>query len=70
MRVALYCTCGASSVGTIRPDAKAEAFIERIWKKTHSGPGHQPCDAKTATRARRKEESRLEMMALLDTDDD
>ena len=70
MRVALYCTCGATACGTIKPDAKARAFIERIWKQTHSGEGHAPCDARTAAAARRKEESRLAYNAVLDTDDD
>lgn len=70
MRIALYCTCGASSVGTISPDAKAKSFIEKIWNASHSGKGHAPCDAKTAARARRKEEERIAYNAALDTDDD
>ena len=48
MKVKLYCTCGASATGTISPDAKAQAFIDKIWKQTHRGEGHKPCDAKTA----------------------
>jgi hypothetical protein len=51
--VRLYCTCGASGVGTISPPAKAEKF-RRLWSTLHSGPVHTPCDQKTAARARRK----------------
>jgi hypothetical protein len=59
MKLSLYCTCGASGTGTIKPDAKAEKF-KTMWLETHSGPGHAPCDQKTAARARAKSERELD----------
>ena len=56
MKLALYCTCGASATGTIKPNAKAEAFKKNVWLPNHSGPGHAPCDQRTAARARAREE--------------
>lgn len=54
MKLSLYCTCGDSATGTIKPDANAQRFIDVTWKSVHSGSGHEPCDAKTAAKARRK----------------
>lgn len=53
MKLSLHCTCGDSATGTIKPDAKAQRFIDVTWKSVHSGPGHEPCDAKTAAKARK-----------------
>lgn len=55
MKFTHYCTCGASVVGEIRPNAKA-ALMENAFRRTHVGPGHAPCDRKTAANARRREE--------------
>jgi hypothetical protein len=57
MKFRLYCTCGNSAVGTITPDAKAEWFKRECWDKLHTGPGHAPCDQRTAARVRAKEEA-------------
>lgn len=55
MKLSLHCTCGSSSTGTIKPDSKAQTFIDSVWNKLHpTGPDHQPCDAKTAAKVRRK----------------
>jgi hypothetical protein len=57
MKIALYCTCGAAAVGTMTPDSKAKKFVEKTWPKMHPyGEGHEPCDAKTARKARQKAE--------------
>lgn len=56
MKLSLYCTCGDSATGTIKPDEKAQRFIDVTWKSVHSGAGHEPCDAKTAAESRRKSE--------------
>lgn len=57
MKLKLFCTCGATATGTISPDAKAER-LKQIWEQCHTGEGHAPCDAKTASRARRREEAK------------
>jgi hypothetical protein len=57
VKVAIYCTCGDSMVGTVSPDEKAAALVQIFWKH-HAGEGHGPCDAKTANRARAKAERR------------
>ena len=59
MKFALYCTCGAAWVGTIEPDAKAEK-MRSLFVEQHSGPGHERCDAETASRARAKAEKEFE----------
>lgn len=57
MTIRLHCTCGSSAVGLVTPDARARRFMEN-WNREHFGPGHAPCDAKAASRARAKEDRR------------
>lgn len=52
---ARYCKCGGSLKGRISPDRGIEGLHE-IWQQAHSGPGHEPTDAKGAAAARRREE--------------
>jgi len=54
MRMRRHCTCGAAWACTA-PRAMVEGVL-RIWEEEHSGPGHAPCDAKTAARARARAE--------------
>ena len=42
-----WCRCGA----TWSAPADATLFW-RMWEREHSGPGHAPCDARVAARAR------------------
>lgn len=54
-KVTLHCTCGASMTGSLGgPMAEP---IQRFWDQTHTGPGHAPCDARKAARARKKTEA-------------
>lgn len=55
MKVTLFCKCGASATGSIKPDAAAIRFMERFWQ-LHSGKVCAPCDQKTAANARRRSE--------------
>lgn len=55
MKLGLYCTCGGALYGEIVPDRKAKQIIA-AWRQVHSGPGHAPCDAAKAGRARTKPE--------------
>ena len=43
----------------ISPDSAALKVI-KIWESVHTGEGHSPCDAKTASRNRRKQETYLQ----------
>lgn len=47
-----YCTCGGAMLGSVSPDRCAE--LEGAFRMRHSGDGHEPCDAKTARRARQR----------------
>ena len=49
-----FCTCGASQTGSASP--KLAEHLLKLWNETHTGPGHKPCDAKTASRMRDKQE--------------
>lgn len=53
-----YCTCGASWRGS---PAKRFDGIGDVWKEIHSGPGHRPCNAKTAACARQIAELEAEV---------
>lgn len=50
MKVSRYCICGASEHGDL-PPKMAKSFAD-LWAVQHAGPGHAPCDARTASRAR------------------
>ena len=50
MKHSEHCTCGASM--TIAGSKRFVDDLIAIWKKSHSGPGHQPVTAKDAYRAR------------------
>lgn len=52
----LYCTCGASWSGYV--DSRAARQIKATWENMHKGPGHAPCDARTARRSRLVEEQK------------
>lgn len=54
-KVSAYCTCGASMSWTIKPAERAERML-RIFRRCHSGDGHEPCDQKTAAAARARED--------------
>jgi len=49
---AMCCKCGARWAYSDMPESEARR-IDDIWWKVHSGPGHAPCDARTAAQARR-----------------
>lgn len=51
----LYCKCGAAWTGTLG-SKRLDAHLEAEFYKIHSGDGHEPCDAKTAARARGKQD--------------
>ena len=53
-KVKRYCTCGAAWAGSF--PRGAAGFIESAFEEIHQGDGHQPCDAKTAARARERQE--------------
>lgn len=53
-----YCTCGDSAHGSVAPAEKLPK-LKALWESAHTGEGHAPCDAKTAARARAKENRRL-----------
>lgn len=59
MKIKRYCTCGGYQTGTIVRMPRLQAQADAIWAE-HTGPGHAPCDAKTATNARRNQERRAE----------
>jgi hypothetical protein len=46
-----HCTCGGSGRCTGNADHWAD-----IWESIHTGPGHLPCDARTARRARDRQQ--------------
>lgn len=50
----LYCLCGDSAHGSIRPAIYIEKF-RRIWEQVHSGEGHGDTDQKTCEKAHRKQ---------------
>jgi len=54
MMLKLYCTCGAFQKGWLPLFAAEE--VRKQWENGHSGPGHAPCDACAAARARAKAE--------------
>lgn len=54
MKIARYCNCGASLTGRISPGG-IEGLHE-IWQQVHSGPGHNPTDARGAANARRRQD--------------
>lgn len=54
MKISLHCTCGDSWTGTVTPQKQADRFIA-LWNAAHVGlPGHSPCSARQAWRARDK----------------
>jgi len=55
MKIALYCTCGAAATGSGKPRSLKK--ITDIFWQVHVGPGHAPCDAKTAHNTRRRQET-------------
>lgn len=59
MKIKFFCTCGGAMVFDISPDSAALKVI-KIWESVHTGEGHSPCDAKTASRNRRKQETYLQ----------
>jgi len=59
MKIQHYCKCGAYWYGEVTPEGAAT--IEEYWQKNHSGEGHEPCDARTAARARTKSEHEIIM---------
>jgi len=50
-----HCTCGASF--SISTNAPASAIL--MLMQGHTGQGHEPCDAATASAARRKSEHEI-----------
>ncbi len=56
MRLDLHCTCGGAWRGDV--GVRGGAYIYAEWQKVHSGPGHAPCNAATARRARGKAEKK------------
>lgn len=54
----LYCTCGAAWLST-PTELMVYTKMLKEFSKLHQGPDHRICDAKTASRARRKAEDAL-----------
>jgi hypothetical protein len=55
IRVSEHCICGSSFTGTHVHTPKAEIDqVVALWRASHTGPGHAPCDAETARRAARR----------------
>ena len=55
MKLALHCTCGASWMMSVPDNSFTAHAMQSAWDEEHAGlPGHSPCDAETAARARRK----------------
>lgn len=54
----LMCTCGADWSFSQLPAELLER-INEVWRTEHSGPGHEPCDRKTARRARIRAENNV-----------
>lgn len=64
MKLALYCICGAAWMPQVnRRNIYKQQAMEQAWSDAHTGPGHSPCDAKTAARARTKMEREEERKA-------
>lgn len=57
MMLRRYCICGAAW----KVDASAANIesLKMIWKMVHHGPGHRSCDARTASKARRRDETQM-----------
>jgi len=51
-KFAQYCTCGGVTRGRMATRDLAVWLAD--WEYCHRGPGHAPCDAKTAATARAK----------------
>lgn len=53
MKLELHCTCGASWTMDVPQGSFIEHTMQSAWDEEHAGlPGHEPCDAQTAARAR------------------
>ena len=59
LRIASWCLCGASFIGSSTPPDAVED-VHEAWRSQHVGEGHGPCSAQKARNARR----RLEREAL------
>jgi len=60
VKIKRYCTCGGYLTGVIVRMPQLQAQLDNEWALLHIGPGHAPCDAKTAANARRNHERRAE----------
>lgn len=50
LKINKSCTCGAKWKGIVPADVGKGLILE--WENIHTGKGHNPCNAKTASRAR------------------
>ena len=55
IKINKICSCGAVWKGTV-PNKLAEIILKE-WAKSHSGKGHKQCDAKTASKARNRNDN-------------
>ncbi len=53
-----YCTCGSAIHLTMKEPGAVELVMDTFFEM-HDGEGHEPCDSKTASRARRKSDRRI-----------
>lgn len=58
LKMTRYCLCGAAMKVRAEPDALVLRLTEE-FEARHTGEGHEPVDAMTAWRARRREEEQL-----------